>query len=233
MRAASMRGARTILAGALIAFGAFAVGAAPGGNGKGNDKSNEKAGKKNERPDALLIVNGKIHTMDGTDRIVNEVLVMNGRFVEMGKNIAAQRQGAGSSTSAAAPSSPASSMRTTTSCWSATGPAGTRGMEHVFTIPDAVARYQARAATVPAGEFVTTIGPIAAMQFPEQRLPNLSELDAVTRPVYIQAAQGGVRTNSAGKAWLAGAGVTVADDGTIAGGATGTTLALRCCASSC
>ena len=73
------------------------------------------------------------------------------------------------------------------------------GMEHVFTIADAVAAYQARAATVPPGEFVTTVGPIAAMQFPEQRLPNLSELDAVPRPVYIQAAQGGASTNSAGQ----------------------------------
>ena len=34
------------------------------------------------------------------------------------------------------------------------------------------------------------------MQFGEGRLPNLTELDAVDRPVYIQAAQGGARTNS-------------------------------------
>ena len=53
-----------------------------------------------------------------------------------------------------------------------------------------------------AGEFITTVGPISAMQFDERRLPNLTELDAVDRPVYIQAAQGGTRTNSQGKAWL-------------------------------
>ena len=75
--------------------------------------------------------------------------------------------------------------------------------------------------------FITTIGPVAAMQFPEQRLPNLSELDAVNRPVYIQAAQGGARTNSLGKAWLSARGVTnIAADGTVGGGATGTTGAL-------
>ncbi len=65
------------------------------------------------------------------------------------------------------------------------------------------------------------------MQFPEQRLPNLSELDVVNRPVYINAAQGGVRTNGLGKAWFEAKGVTVAADGTVAGGATGATLALK------
>jgi predicted amidohydrolase YtcJ len=82
--------------------------------------------------------------------------------------------------------------------------------EDVFTLPEVVARYQAKAAGVPAGEFVTTVGPITAMQFREQRLPTLAELDAVPRPVYVHAAQGGVRTNSLGKAWLERQGVTVA-----------------------
>ena len=66
------------------------------------------------------------------------------------------------------------------------------------------------------------------MQFAEGRLPNLMELDAVGRPVYLQAAQGGTRTNTEGKAWLEKRGVTVAADGTIAGAATGVALlALR------
>jgi predicted amidohydrolase YtcJ len=53
-------------------------------------------------------------------------------------------------------------------------------------------------------------------------------LDAVTRPVYIQAAQGGTRTNTQGKAWLEAKGVTVGADGAIAGPAlTAALLALR------
>ena len=40
----------------------------------------------------------------------------------------------------------------------------------------------------------------------------MMELDAVDHPVYIQAAQGGTRTNSAGKAWLEGKGVMVGAD---------------------
>jgi predicted amidohydrolase YtcJ len=55
------------------------------------------------------------------------------------------------------------------------------------------------------------------MQFAERRLPTLMELDAIDRPVYIQAAQGGTRTNSEGKAWLEAKGVTVAADGAITG----------------
>jgi predicted amidohydrolase YtcJ len=87
----------------------------------------------------------------------------------------------------------------------------------VFTIPDAIAALKARAAGVPRGEFITTVGPIAAMQFPEKRLPTLAELDAIDRPVYIQAAQGGARTNSLGRTWLESKGVTVGADGAIAG----------------
>ena|SRR5437867_5849449 len=66
-------------------------------------------------------------------------------------------------------------------------------LEDVFTVQDVVKRYEARAAETPADEFITTIGPVASMQFPDQRLPNLTELDAVNRPVYLHAAQGGVR----------------------------------------
>jgi hypothetical protein len=55
-------------------------------------------------------------------------------------------------------------------------------------------------------------------------LPTLTELDAVDRPVYLQAAQGGTRTNSAGKAWLEAKGVTVAADGVITGPALGLAL---------
>src|SRR6185295_15798959 len=43
------------------------------------------------------------------------------------------------------------------------------------------------------------------------------ELDAVDRPVYIQAAQGGTRTNTQGKAWFEARGIMVAADGAITG----------------
>jgi hypothetical protein len=94
----------------------------------------------------------------------------------------------------------------------------------VFTIPEAVAELKARSAQVPPGAFITTVGPISANQFAERRLPTLTELDAVNRPVYLQAAQGGTRTNTEGKAWLEAKGVTVAADGAITGPALGLAL---------
>ena len=87
---------------------------------------------------------------------------------------------------------------------------------------------RSRTADVPRGEFITAIGPISAMQFAERRLPNLTELDAIDRPVYIQAAQGGARTNSLGKAWLESKGVMAGADGSLTGPAPGLALqALR------
>ena len=34
-------------------------------------------------------------------------------------------------------------------------------LEHVFTIPDAIAALKARSRAVPSGEFITTVGPIS------------------------------------------------------------------------
>ena len=90
------------------------------------------------------------------------------------------------------------------------------GMEHVFTLPEALEEYRAFAMSldkkgVPASEFVTTIGPISAIQFLENRLPNCEEMNSIstTRPVYIQAAQGGIRVNAAAAAWFAANAPTV------------------------
>ena len=171
----------------------------------------------------LFFTNGRIHTMDAMSRVVPQLLIRNGRVAAVGNNL-----------------SPGSNVRTVNLRGRTVIPGIIDGhnhivlvgnrpgwhtpLEHVFTIPDAIAALKARSGDVPAGEFVTTVGPVSAMQFAEQRLPNLTELDAVPRPVYIQAAQGGTRTNSAAKAWLEARGVTVAADGAITGPAAGLAL---------
>jgi predicted amidohydrolase YtcJ len=99
----------------------------------------------------------------------------------------------------------------------------TQGVKAI-NLPDAIAALKARSAKVPAGEFITTVGPISARQFKEQRLPNLTELDAIAHPVYLQAAQGGTTTNSRAKAWLEGKGVMVGADGAVAGNQAGLAL---------
>jgi predicted amidohydrolase YtcJ len=172
----------------------------------------------------LGLINGRIHTMDAANRVVSQVLIRNGRFAAVGNNVV--RRGGGLRIVDLRGRTVIPGLIDAHNHIVLVGnrPGWHTPLEHVFTIPDAVAALKARATPVPAGEFVTTIGPISAMQFDERRLPNLTELDAVGRPVYIQAAQGGTRTNTEGKAWLEARGVTVAADGTIAGPAAGLAL---------
>jgi predicted amidohydrolase YtcJ len=171
----------------------------------------------------LALINGKIHTMDRDNRVVSQALIRNGRFVAVGNTVS--RSG---------------NVRTVNLMGKTVIPGiidahnhivlvGNRPgwhtpLEHVFTIPDAIAELKKRSAQVPAGEFITTVGPIAAMQFEERRLPNLMELDAVDRPVFIIAAQGGTRTNTQGKMWFEAKRVMVGADGTIAGNQSGLAL---------
>jgi predicted amidohydrolase YtcJ len=173
----------------------------------------------------LVLVNGRIHTMDRARRVVSQVLIRNGRFAAVGDRV--PRRDARVIDLKGRTVIPGIIDAHDHIVLVGNRPGWHVLAEDVFTVPDAVARYQARAAAVPVGEFVTTVGPIAAMQLREQRLPLLAELDAVNRPVYINAAQGGVRTNSLGKAWLEKQGVTVAADGVIAPNASGATLALK------
>jgi predicted amidohydrolase YtcJ len=176
----------------------------------------------------LLIVNGKIHTMDADNRVVPQALIQNGRFTAVGDNISippgnVRRVDIGGRTVI-----PGIIDAHNHSVLVGNRPGWHTPLEHVFTIPDAIEALKARSTGVPAGEFITTIGPVSAMQFTERRLPSLAELDAVNRPIYIQAAQGGARTNTQGKAWLETRGVTVAADGAIAGPSlTAALLALR------
>ncbi len=163
----------------------------------------------------IAFTNGRIHTMDPMNRVVSQVLIRNGRFAAVGNSV------------------PAQGVRVVNLMGKTVIPGiidahnhivlvGNRPgwhtpLEHVFTIPEAIAVLKARAAKVPAGEWVTTVGPVAARQFQEQRMPNLAELDAIDRPVYLHAAQGGTVTNSRGKSWLEAKGVTVGADGVLAG----------------
>jgi predicted amidohydrolase YtcJ len=175
----------------------------------------------------LHLVNGRIHTMDANNRVVSQLLIRNGRFEAVGNNVGK-----------------AANVRTVDLRGRTVIPGiidahdhivlvGNRPgwntpLEHVFTIPEAVAALRERAKSVPAGGIITSIGTISAMQFAEGRLPNLGELDAVDRAVYLQGAQGGTRANSLARTWLESRGVMVGADGTLANQAAGPALlALR------
>src|SRR6185436_16121856 len=170
----------------------------------------------------LLLVNGRIHTMDAAATVASQVLIQRGRFAAVGNRVSAR--GARRIDLKGRTVIPGLIDAHNHIVLVGNRPGWHTPLEHVFTIADAIAALQQRAARVPPGEFVTTVGPVAANQFAERRLPTLQELDAVSRPVYLHAAQGGARTNTAGKAWLEAKGVTVAADGAMAGPALGLAL---------
>ena len=175
----------------------------------------------------LVLVNGKIHTMDPANRVVSQALIQRGRFAAVGNSVSVPR-GVMRIDLKGKTVIPGLIDAHNHIVLVGNRPGWHTPLEHVFTIPEAIAALKTRSADVPAGEFISTVGPVSAMQFMERRLPTLAELDAVNRPVYIQAAQGGTRTNSQGKAWLEGKGVVVGADGAIAGPAlTAALLALR------
>jgi predicted amidohydrolase YtcJ len=176
----------------------------------------------------LALVNGKIHTMDPSNRVVSQALVQNGRFAAVGNNIAVPRGNIRRVDLKGRTVIPGIIDAHNHIVLVGNRPGWHTPLDHVLTIPDAIAVLKARSAEVPAGEFITTIGPVSAMQFMERRLPTLAELDTVNRPVYIQAGQGGTRTNTQGKAWLEAKGVMVGADGAITGPAlTAALLTLR------
>ena len=162
--------------------------------------------------------------MDAANRVVSQALVRNGRFAAVGNTVAAQGGNLRKVDLRGRTVIPGLIDAHNHIVLVGNRPGWHTPLEHVFTIPDAIAALKARAASVPAGQVITTVGPLSAMQFMEGRLPTLAELDAVDRPVYLQAAQGGTRTNSAGKAWLEARGIMVGADGAITGQATGLAL---------
>ncbi len=102
----------------------------------------------------------------------------------------------------------------------------TAEMDNAFSVAQAIEILQKKAETVPEvnGEatvdnFVTAIGGYSTLQFAEGRLPNLEELDAVPRPVFLSVGFGGAgQTNSAGIAYFEAHGVQVSENGQVGQG---------------
>jgi predicted amidohydrolase YtcJ len=107
-----------------------------------------------------------------------------------------------------------------------------RSIEATTSIADVQQAIRAKAATVPAGQWITAIGGWSQNQLVERRLPTLAELDQVApkHPVYLHVGFAGPSaTNSAGKAFLESRSVAVGADGAIAANAPATAalVALR------
>ncbi len=92
------------------------------------------------------------------------------------------------------------------SCWGIRPGYDTR-LETAASIAEVRAAIKARAASVPAGKFITAMGGWNPAQFMEKRLPTLAELDAAApnHPVLVyQGFTGPAATNTSGRTFFTG-----------------------------
>ena len=199
---------------------ALMVAAACGG-GSGDDEPVCPRGKD------LLLVNGRVLTMNVTDTEADAVLVRDGRILKVGEpdtidpctetidldgrtvipglidahtHFLRNGQGPGHFVSA---------------------------VETASTHAELLAAMREQSARLADDRFLTVLGGIMGRQFEAGRLPNLDQLDAAlpNRPVYLQQGfNGPAVTNSVGKAYFESREIDVWDDGTIEGGSVGRAL---------
>ena len=187
-------------------------------NGNGNSDSGD---------DGLTLVNGRIHTMDDQNRVVDAVAIRNGRFVSVGN---ASNPGPGKNViNLHGRTVVPGLIESHTHFVSLANRPGyhVAQWELASNIAEVLAMLAARRPDVPPGQFITAMGAGTPRMFAELRLPTLAELDAAVpdRPVFLYQGGGGpARTNTLGKQFfetatapLAGPCV-VAADGTLAGG---------------
>jgi predicted amidohydrolase YtcJ len=167
----------------------------------------------------LLLINGKIHTMDAKRSIVSKVRIANGRFVEVGD--AANASGGCTDTIDLRGHTVIPGMIDNHFHVQLVGSRPgyeTRTIETAFSIAEVQNVIRERATSVPDGAFITAIGGLQPRQFAENRMPTLAELDAAAprHPVYIHVAfNGPAATNSLGKKFFESRGIKVSDAGVI------------------
>ena len=180
----------------------------------------------------LILINGRIHTMDAQNSVVSSVAIKDGRII-------ATASGRGQ------PMLPGRETRVIDLRGRTVVPGiidnhnhlvlmGNRPghhtpLENAHSIADAQATYAARAKEVPAGAWITTIGGFhfnhlysIAGDPTSGRLPTRAELDtaAPNNPVFASISFSGPgTTNSLGKSILEAQGVTVSETGAIPSGA--------------
>jgi predicted amidohydrolase YtcJ len=218
---------------AFLATGA-AAGAAVGlgaGRAYATPRSPERsdAAARNAEDEELVLYNGKIHTMDGSDRVVSGVVIRNGRFVEVGQGVPRHGKAINLKGRTVIPGIVEPHVHIVSL---ANRPGYHTPIEDATSIAEVQATLAARRPDVPEGQFITALGGWHPNQWTEHRLPTRAELDEAVsdRPVFIlQNFTGPSAVNSLGKAFfesvtspLAGP-VTVADNGFITGGIQTTT----------
>jgi predicted amidohydrolase YtcJ len=167
----------------------------------------------------VTLVNGRIHTLDANNSIVSAATIKDGKFASVGHP---------------GPGDGGPCMRTIDLHGHVAIPGlvdnhnhflllGLRPghdtrLETAASIADVQAAIRARTKTVPAGAWITAMGGWTPVQFAEKRLPTLAELDAAApaNPVLVfDSFLGPATTNTLGKAFFTGKGITVGADGSL------------------
>ena len=168
----------------------------------------------------VKLVNGKIHTLDARNSIVSSVTIKNGKFAVVGDDghsdggPCMQVINLGGRTAV-----PGLVDNHNHFLLLGLRPGHDTRLETAASIADVQAAIRARTKTVKPGQWITAMGGWTPGQFAENRLPTLAELDAAApnNPVLVfNSFFGPATTNTPGKTFFSGKGVTVDGAGNIA-----------------
>jgi predicted amidohydrolase YtcJ len=174
----------------------------------------------------LVFVNGRIHTMNATNAMVNTVTIRNGRFAAVGGPVPGAAAGRRIVDLRGRTVVPGIIDNHNHIVLMGNRPGYHTPLENAASIRDVQETLATRAKAVPTGAWITTIGGFHRNQLVPPgdmpRLPTLAELDAAvsTHPVYISEGFGGPSvTNTAGKKIFENQNppIPVGTDGAIAG----------------
>ncbi len=159
------------------------------------------ASQKKPRKRDLALMNGRIHTLDRHDTVVDSVLIRDGRFVKVGgvRHVGDEAEVINLRGRTVIPGIVDNHVHFIR-IGNAVGPRRAAPGDRVHH-PAAQELIRARAKGVPEGEFITALAGIVRRQFlPEGRFPNLAELDdaAPRHPVLISESGFG-QANSLGR----------------------------------
>jgi predicted amidohydrolase YtcJ len=172
----------------------------------------------------VLVTNGKIHTMDGANRVVESLHILDDKVVEVGSGKLGATRCTQTIDVRGRTVVPGLIDNHNHIVLLGLRPGHDTRIESAASIADVQALIGARAKSLPAGEWITSIGGFDMNQLVPPpgtpRLPTLAELDSAApqHPVYIQLSFAGPSvTNTLGKRFFEGRGITVGADGAIAG----------------
>jgi len=215
---------RALAAAAMLVAGFIAAMPVAADDDRDDDR---RADRRCDGKQAIRLVNGRIHTLDKQDSVVRSVLIKNGRFAAVGR-----ASGDDDDDDRCAKTI---DLRGRTAVPGIIDnhnhiillglrPGHDTRLENANSIQEALETLAAKAADVPAGEWITSLGGFNINQFvppPDPpRFPTLQELDSVTpnHPVLIlQGFTGPSATNTLGKTFFTSQGVVVGPPGQDAG----------------